>query len=404
VKQFAIGFGMLAWSVASVAFAQPAQEVDGLGRVDLAKDIVIGSWQKSPDGLTSSAREEKAICSLPYDLGSKYGATITFTRQEGDNVVGVVLPLGPTQVFLEISGWNGETHGLSRVGGSTREESNPTSVRPGTLTNDTKHQVQIEVNVESPRASIQVELDGKPLIDWSGPLADVEPNVAFRTQGNRRLALATEGTVTTFHKVVITSASSVAITAPAMTRPLPAGKVIDLSKINWAEKVGEIGVVDFQGERVVRTKGTDDTVAFLPGVTLDDGTIEVEIASDIFSGIAIRGADTSNYDLLYFRPQNSGTAKHDKTVQYVSKGVPGADWRSLRERFPGKYEAPADINVNEWFHVRIELQGEQLSVYIDDASEPALVVDKMLGERADGKIGLWGWNSHFRNLKFQPSE
>lgn len=389
----------------SAAGAQQPQEIDGLRQIDVDQDVVSGTWDKTSDGLKASALDEKAICSLPYDLGSTYGATIDFTRQEGDNTVGIILPLGSTQVYLELAGWNGEVHGLSRIGGrSTKDETNPTSVRPGALKNGQKHQLQIEVKTDQRQASIQIQLDGKPLIDWTGPLTDAQPNIAFRTQNNRRMALATVDAVTVFHKVTITTSSTPAMTSPSTTPPPAAGQVIDLTSINWSEKVGEIGVVGFQGERVVRTKGTDDTVAFLPGATLGDGTIEVDIASDIFSGIAIRGADTSNYDLIYFRPQNSGTDKHDKTVQYVCKGVPGADWRTLREKFPGKYEAPADMKMNEWFHVRIELQGEKLSVYVDDASEPALVVEPMLGKRADGKIGLWGWNSHFRNLKFQPSE
>ena len=240
----------------------------------------------------------------------------------------------------------------------------------------------------------------------------MQPHVAIRIDSNKQPALFVAESKTVFNKFSVRARagdgkeveSARARTARPLTPepPVEPGKV-DLTKVVWSEKRGSIDTVEFQGEEVVRLLGDDDTVALLPGAELSDGTIEVEIASDIFSGIAFRGADTENYDLIYFRPQNSGTAKHRNTVQYVAKGIAGADWRTLRSKFPGKYEAGATMKVNQWFHVRIELEGETARTYVNDSEEPVLVVEKLLGGRGTGKIGLWGWNSHFRNFSFQPA-
>ena len=61
------------------------------------------------------------------------------------------------------------------------------------------------------------------------------------------------------------------------------------------------------------------------------------------------------------------------------------------------------MKMNEWFHARIVIEGKTLRAYVDDDPQPVLVVDPMLGQGATGKIGLWGWNSHFRNFSFQPA-
>ncbi|MCG8651542.1 MAG: hypothetical protein MI861_16995, partial [Pirellulales bacterium] len=164
---------------------------------------------------------------------------------------------------------------------------------------------------------------------------------------------------------------------------------------------GQTGIVNLNGEEVVRIEG-NESVALLPQVSMSDGVIEVEISSDTFSGIAFRAADTENYELIYFRPQNSGTAKHENSVQYVSKGVAGADWATLRRQFPGKYEAGADMKVDNWFAARVEIEGEAARVFVNDEQQPALVVKPLLGKRNAGGLGIWGWNTHFRNFSFTP--
>lgn len=379
--------------------AQESRSVDLLTLIDLEKHVLLGNWESTSAGLKVSTEEGRAVCRIPLEVSSSYELAYEFTRESGNDTVGVILPLGRTQVYLELSGWDGTAHGLSRIQEqSTKSEDNPTSVRPGKLVNGKRYRVRVRVRTGTEEVAIAVLLDGKTLIDWSGPYDEVEPNVVYRLGRNDRLALAANKCTTVFHAVKLTPGEP----PREVVRPIPPGKV-DLTAIDWREKKGSIEVVEFQGQKVVRTQGQDDTVALLPGVELEDGTIEVEIASDIFSGIALRGKDTSNYDLLYFRPQNSGTAKHDKTVQYVSKGQPGADWRTLREKFPGKYEAGADLKVDEWFRVRLELKGDQLEVFVNDLKKPALTVAPLLGKRPTGKIGLWGWRSHFRNFSYRPA-
>ncbi len=380
-------------------------KVDLLKVIDLESTGIVGSWDQTETTLVCDADGGRSICPIDYDIALPYTVSFQFIRRTGEDLVGIVLPLGQTQVLLELGGWKGDSHGLARVDSlSSKDESNPTSVRPGTLENGRPYQVEVEVSrAGEDSVSIAAKLDGKALVDWEGNVRRLEPNIAFRADNNRQLAVVSNSSTVVFEKLVASTSKPAAMPNKPAAKIEP-GKMIDLVNVDWREVNGTIDSVMFQGERVAHTKGQDNTVAYLPGVELGDGVIEVEIASDIFSGIAIRGSDTSNYDLIYFRPQNSGTAKHQNSVQYVSKGVDGADWRTLRTQSPGKYEAGAEMTVNEWFKVRIELDGKTLTTYVEDFETPVLVVEEMLGERASGKIGLWGWDTRFRNLRFEPRQ
>ncbi len=397
----------IALQLVAVAIGQEQTVVDVLPLVDIDAHVRAGTWSKTDDGLTANVTEEKAICVLPYELKNDYEFNCEFTRESGTDVVGVVLPLAKKQVFLELSGWSGQTHGLSRINNvGTLAESNPTAVRPGELNNGKRYEVTANVQLKGDQVAVKVRLDGEALIDWSGTLDEIEANIAYNIQSNSRIAIAASKSVTTFHSITLRH-------GVGQGKPVPAAKAmaakdggkVDLTVVALQKASGNIGTVAFQGEQVLQLDGGgEDSVALLLGIELADGTIEVDIASDIFSGIAFRAADLKNYELVYFRPQNSGTAKHDYTVQYVSKGMPGKEWRTLREESPGKYEAGADMKVNEWFRAKIVVKGDSLSVYVDDSPEPVLVVDEMFGGRTKGKIGIWGWNTRFRNFSFEPAD
>ena len=58
----------------------------------------------------------------------------------------------------------------------------------------------------------------------------------------------------------------------------------------------------------------------------------------------------------------------------------------------------------DWFHATIILKGKKLSVYVNHASVPSLVVT-MLNDRVDGLFGLYsdGLTEDFANLSIDPN-
>jgi hypothetical protein len=155
-------------------------------------------------------------------------------------------------------------------------------------------------------------------------------------------------------------------------------------------------------------------VAYLRGVELGNGTIELDIrGKDVqgqsFVGVAFHGVDDTTYDAIYLRPFNFRTddpARRTHAVQYVSH--PTYTWQKLRAEHPGEYEqavAPAP-DPNGWFHVRVVVASPKVSVFVADAKEPSLVVSQ-LSDRHNGRVGLWvgnGSDGDFANLKIVPKQ
>ena len=158
----------------------------------------------------------------------------------------------------------------------------------------------------------------------------------------------------------------------------------------------------------------DNGVAYLKGVELGNGTIELDIrGKDVqgqsFVGVAFHGVDDTTYDAVYLRPFNFRTddpVRHKHAVQYVSH--PSYPWQKLRAEHPGEYEQPVTPapDPNGWFHVRVVVASPKVSVFVADATEPSLVVS-LLSHRAKGRVGLWvgnGSDGDFANLKIVPKE
>ena len=153
-------------------------------------------------------------------------------------------------------------------------------------------------------------------------------------------------------------------------------------------------------------------VAWLPSFEIGDGVIEVDLKGrnepgKSFVGIAFHGVNAENYEVVYLRPFNfraETEARRSHSMQYVL--VPSHEWRRLRTEHPGQYEAaiaspPAP---DAWVHLRLELDGPTVRVFIDRVSEPALVIDR-IGVVERGWIGLWVGHSSdgmFANLKVSP--
>ncbi len=156
-----------------------------------------------------------------------------------------------------------------------------------------------------------------------------------------------------------------------------------------------------------------DFMAVLP-MDFGDGAIEVDVASVLapdapayargFIGLAFRIDVTGRFESIYLRPVNSRVddqIRRNRSVQYVS--YPDHTFPRLRKEEPEKYETYADLATEEWIKMRIEAKGAVAKLYINNAEQPALVVnDLKLGSSQRGGIGLWieaGTVGYFSNLK-----
>ena len=107
--------------------------------------------------------------------------------------------------------------------------------------------------------------------------------------------------------------------------------------------------------------------------------------------------------LNYVRPKVGRSANaivRNQAVQYYS--YPDYRMDNINNTPGGPFETSADIGLNEWITMRIEVQGQQATLYINDKKEPVLTIKNMKGNLKSGAIGLWvdiGTEGYFKDLK-----
>ena len=154
-------------------------------------------------------------------------------------------------------------------------------------------------------------------------------------------------------------------------------------------------------------------IAYLQAIEFSNGTIECDVrGKDVqgqsFVGVAFHGIDGTAYDALYFRPFNfraEDPEKRSHAVQYISH--PTYTWQKLRAEQPGKYENAVNPapDPNAWFLVRVVVASPKVTVFVNDAKEPSLIVDQ-LSDGKKGLVGLWVGNNSggdFANFKIAPA-
>lgn len=163
-------------------------------------------------------------------------------------------------------------------------------------------------------------------------------------------------------------------------------------------------------------KAVDEpTFVKIKGVDFQDGTIEVKVLSRLlktarpsdrgFIGVAFRiNENNTKFESIYLRPTNGRAddqIRRNHSIQYFS--YPDFKFDRLRKESPEKYESYADMGLNEWITMRIDIKGKEAKLFLNDNEQPSLVVnDLKLGENVSGALGLFvdvGTEGYFKDLK-----
>jgi hypothetical protein len=170
----------------------------------------------------------------------------------------------------------------------------------------------------------------------------------------------------------------------------------------------------------------EPTFVRIKDTNFKNGVIEVKVLSRLlknapptargFIGVAFRIDDkNTKYESIYIRPTNGRAddqVRRNHSVQYYS--YPDFKFDKLRQISPEKYESYADMGLNEWITMRIEVKDQEAKLFLNNGKYPVLIVkDLKLGENIvtpsrdgaqgdKGGIGLWveiGTEGYFRDLK-----
>jgi hypothetical protein len=159
----------------------------------------------------------------------------------------------------------------------------------------------------------------------------------------------------------------------------------------------------------------EPTFVKIKGINFKNGTVEVKVLSRLitnapdwargFIGLAFRIDDkNTKFESIYIRPTNGRTdnqIRRNHSIQYFA--FPDYKFERLRKESPELYETYADMGLNEWITMRIEVKDKEAKLFLNNSKHPVLIVKEMkLGEHTEGAIGLWVGNwteGYFRDLK-----
>ena len=159
------------------------------------------------------------------------------------------------------------------------------------------------------------------------------------------------------------------------------------------------------------------TFAKLMDSDFQNGIIEVKVLSKLlenapdfargFIGIAFRIDDSdSKFECVYIRPTNGRAEdqlRRNRSTQYFS--YPDFKFDRLRIEAPGIYESYADMGLNEWIHIKLEIKDAKAKLYLNELPHPVLIVNDLKhGANAAGGIGLWvdiGTEGFFTDLNIE---
>lgn len=147
----------------------------------------------------------------------------------------------------------------------------------------------------------------------------------------------------------------------------------------------------------------DNGIALLTASSFGDGTIDVDIAMHghpSFAGIAFRAESANDYELIYVRPHLS---RQPDALQYTPVFNGSEGW----QLYNGKgFTAAAELPPNRWVHLRLVVSGDSARLFVDNASEPQLVVTDLKRPWARGQIGVWSrfGAANFSNFTFTAAD
>ncbi|MDB5279027.1 MAG: hypothetical protein JWR61_3982 [Ferruginibacter sp.] len=185
-------------------------------------------------------------------------------------------------------------------------------------------------------------------------------------------------------------------------------QLISLNKNNVEPVHVYLSLEKMKGKNVLKVikdssvKEVDEpTFVKIRGIDFKNGTIEVKVLSRLlknapdfargFIGVAFRINDSSTkYESIYIRPVNARVddkVRRNHSIQCYA--YPGYKFDRLRKESPERYEAYADMEMNRWITMRIEVKDAQAKLFLDNNKQPSLVVNDLKhGADLSGSIGL----------------
>lgn len=182
--------------------ANKSIDLVALGKSDSAH--VEGQWLRQGKTLTSQP-PNRAILTLPVRPHGDYELSIKLARIKGPDSANIALPIGDAQCMFVIGGWpkdykEGERAALDLISNQGGLDKNPTAIDGMHLKAGLEYQLGIRVTSKGESVAIQIKLDDKQIIKWSGLRSQLSLTSQWKLSDNRAIGLGSFDTIVEFRE------------------------------------------------------------------------------------------------------------------------------------------------------------------------------------------------------------
>lgn len=175
--------------------------------------------------------------------------------------------------------------------------------------------------------------------------------------------------------------------------------------VEGAGRAGDVKTETFLGREALWLK--NGSHAIRSGVKLIDGTIEFDLApmdGGDFVALVFRRASLANHENIYLRPRTSGRFM---AAQYAPRMNGSSTWQLYPE-----FAARTDWPRNAWTHVRVEIHGSQLEVFVGGSNDPLISVPRLRHASTEAsEVAFWSrvndrpteWAAALSNIQIRPA-
>ncbi len=174
-------------------------------------------------------------------------------------------------------------------------------------------------------------------------------------------------------------------------------------EIETPTRAGDARVETFLGRRALMLR--NNTHVIRKGIELIDGVIEFDVAptdQGNFTAVLFRRDSGQNHENVYLRAHKSGNFD---AIQYAPHIKGSATWQIYPE-----FNTLAELPRNRWTHIRIEIRGSGMKLFVNRSAAPALVVPRLRGGTSKGAVAFWArvnnqpesWAAAISNVSIRP--
>lgn len=142
------------------------------------------------DGARVSPRFENQRLKIPVAPQGDYQLRVEAVRDSKVGGINVFLPLGGKCVAYQVDGWGGDKVGSALDNINRKNTTTSTYIKGKRLVTAKAHVIEVTVKLDAQEGTIHVDVDGKPMVRWTGDISGLQTWEGWRVKDTSALGIA----------------------------------------------------------------------------------------------------------------------------------------------------------------------------------------------------------------------